>query len=197
MPVIVDAGVGTASDVAIAMELGAHGVLLNTGIASAREPLAHGGGDARRVPRGTATRSSPDASRASCTRTPARPSTDSSPAPRPHHRAAAVNALATIALLQENAPAAAAKPPLLQMSLLGLVLLAVTFAALPLVMRIVKHVAPPVEPVRVAVGPAARRARRAGVRRRRAAHGVAHPSRRGRPARRARAQRGDLRASAC
>jgi thiazole synthase len=39
VPVIVDAGVGTASDVAIAMELGAHGVLLNTGIASARDPL--------------------------------------------------------------------------------------------------------------------------------------------------------------
>ncbi len=39
VPVIVDAGVGTASDVAIAMELGAHGVLLNTGIAGAREPL--------------------------------------------------------------------------------------------------------------------------------------------------------------
>ncbi len=39
VPVIVDAGVGTASDVAIAMELGAQGVLLNTGIASAREPL--------------------------------------------------------------------------------------------------------------------------------------------------------------
>jgi len=39
VPVIVDAGVGTASDVAIAMELGVDGVLLNTGIASAREPL--------------------------------------------------------------------------------------------------------------------------------------------------------------
>ena len=39
VPVIVDAGVGTASDVAIAMELGAEGVLLNTGIAGAREPL--------------------------------------------------------------------------------------------------------------------------------------------------------------
>ncbi len=38
-PVIVDAGVGTASDVAIAMELGCDGVLLNTGIASAQEPL--------------------------------------------------------------------------------------------------------------------------------------------------------------
>ena len=39
VPVIVDAGVGTASDVAIAMELGAAGVLLNTGIAGARDPL--------------------------------------------------------------------------------------------------------------------------------------------------------------
>ncbi|MEE3368159.1 MAG: thiazole synthase [Planctomycetota bacterium] len=39
-PVIVDAGVGTASDVAVAMELGADGVLLNTAIAHAREPVA-------------------------------------------------------------------------------------------------------------------------------------------------------------
>jgi thiazole synthase len=38
-PVIVDAGVGTASDVSIAMELGCDGVLLNTGIAGARDPL--------------------------------------------------------------------------------------------------------------------------------------------------------------
>ncbi len=38
-PVIVDAGVGTASDVAIAMELGADGVLLNTGIAGARDAV--------------------------------------------------------------------------------------------------------------------------------------------------------------
>ena len=38
-PVIVDAGVGTASDVAQAMELGVDGVLLNTGIASAKDPL--------------------------------------------------------------------------------------------------------------------------------------------------------------
>jgi thiazole synthase len=38
-PVIVDAGVGTASDVTIAMELGVDGVLLNTGIAHAREPV--------------------------------------------------------------------------------------------------------------------------------------------------------------
>ena len=38
-PIIVDAGVGTASDVAVAMELGADGVLLNTGIAGARDPV--------------------------------------------------------------------------------------------------------------------------------------------------------------
>ena len=38
-PVIVDAGVGAASDVAIAMELGADGVLLNTGIAHANNPV--------------------------------------------------------------------------------------------------------------------------------------------------------------
>ncbi|RIK76696.1 MAG: thiazole synthase [Planctomycetota bacterium] len=38
-PVIVDAGVGTASDVTIAMELGVDGVLLNTGIAHALDPL--------------------------------------------------------------------------------------------------------------------------------------------------------------
>jgi thiazole synthase len=38
-PVIVDAGVGTASDVATAMELGCDGVLLNTGIAHAKDPL--------------------------------------------------------------------------------------------------------------------------------------------------------------
>jgi thiazole synthase len=39
VPVIVDAGVGTASDVAVAMELGAHGVLLNTAVAAAKDPL--------------------------------------------------------------------------------------------------------------------------------------------------------------
>ncbi|MGA1994296.1 MAG: thiazole synthase [Bryobacteraceae bacterium] len=38
VPVIVDAGVGTASDAAVAMELGADGVLLNTAIAAASEP---------------------------------------------------------------------------------------------------------------------------------------------------------------
>jgi len=39
IPVIVDAGVGTASDVAIAMELGCDGVLMNTGIAGAKDPV--------------------------------------------------------------------------------------------------------------------------------------------------------------
>jgi thiazole synthase len=39
VPVIVDAGVGTASDAAIAMELGCAGVLMNTAIAAAREPV--------------------------------------------------------------------------------------------------------------------------------------------------------------
>ena len=40
VPVIVDAGVGTASDAAIAMELGADGVLMNTAIAGATDPVA-------------------------------------------------------------------------------------------------------------------------------------------------------------
>ena len=39
LPVIVDAGVGTASDAAIAMELGATAVLMNTGIALAKDPV--------------------------------------------------------------------------------------------------------------------------------------------------------------
>jgi thiazole synthase len=39
VPVLVDAGVGTASDAAIAMELGCEGVLMNTAIAEARQPV--------------------------------------------------------------------------------------------------------------------------------------------------------------
>ncbi|PKO79696.1 MAG: thiazole synthase, partial [Betaproteobacteria bacterium HGW-Betaproteobacteria-13] len=39
VPVIVDAGVGTASDAAIAMELGCDGVLMNTAIAAASQPV--------------------------------------------------------------------------------------------------------------------------------------------------------------
>jgi thiazole synthase len=40
VPVIVDAGVGTASDAAVAMELGCDGVLMNTAIAAAEDPIA-------------------------------------------------------------------------------------------------------------------------------------------------------------
>lgn len=39
VPVVVDAGVGTASDATIAMELGADAVLMNTGIAEAKDPI--------------------------------------------------------------------------------------------------------------------------------------------------------------
>ncbi len=39
VPIIVDAGVGTASDVTVAMELGCDGVLLNTGVALAKDPV--------------------------------------------------------------------------------------------------------------------------------------------------------------
>jgi thiazole synthase len=43
VPVLVDAGVGTASDAAIAMELGCDGVLMNTAIAAARDPIRMAG----------------------------------------------------------------------------------------------------------------------------------------------------------
>jgi thiazole synthase len=43
VPVIVDAGVGTASDAAVAMELGADGVLMNTAIAGAKDPVMMAG----------------------------------------------------------------------------------------------------------------------------------------------------------
>jgi thiazole synthase len=71
VPIIVDAGVGTASDVAIAMELGIAGVLLNTGIAKARDPVRMAGAMrdaciagrnaflAGRMPRGGPSASSP------------------------------------------------------------------------------------------------------------------------------------------
>src|SRR6202000_374153 len=39
VPVILDAGIGTASDAALAMELGCDGVLLNTAVAKARDPV--------------------------------------------------------------------------------------------------------------------------------------------------------------
>jgi thiazole synthase len=43
VPVLVDAGVGTASDAAIAMELGCAGVLMNTAIALAQDPILMAG----------------------------------------------------------------------------------------------------------------------------------------------------------
>jgi thiazole synthase len=43
VPVIVDAGVGTASDAAIAMELGCAGVLMNTAVAHAKHPVKMAG----------------------------------------------------------------------------------------------------------------------------------------------------------
>jgi thiazole synthase len=71
VPVIVDAGVGTASDAALAMELGADGVLMNTGVAGAEDPV--------RMARAMRWRSrpagwppTPAASRASSTPPPAR-----------------------------------------------------------------------------------------------------------------------------
>jgi thiazole synthase len=39
VPILVDAGVGTASDAAVAMELGCDGVLMNTAIAGAKDPV--------------------------------------------------------------------------------------------------------------------------------------------------------------
>ncbi|MHB1951303.1 MAG: thiazole synthase [Acidiferrobacteraceae bacterium] len=73
VPILVDAGVGTASDAAIAMELGCDGVLMNTAIAAAREPLLMASAmrkaieagreayRAGRMPRRAPTASSPDA----------------------------------------------------------------------------------------------------------------------------------------
>ncbi|MBI5344234.1 MAG: thiazole synthase [Deltaproteobacteria bacterium] len=90
-PVIVDAGVGTASDAAIAMELGVHGILMNSGIAGARDPvamanamrlaveagsLAYGAG---RMPKKLyASASSPMAGLISCERSEANPSSSKS-----------------------------------------------------------------------------------------------------------------------
>ena len=48
VPVIIDAGLGAPSHAAAAMELGADGVLVNTALAAARDPVAHGPGLPRR-----------------------------------------------------------------------------------------------------------------------------------------------------
>ena len=52
VPVLVDAGVGTASDAAVAMELGCDGVLMNTAIAEAKDPILMAGAMARAVEAG-------------------------------------------------------------------------------------------------------------------------------------------------
>ena len=52
VPVIVDAGVGTASDAAIAMEIGVDALLMNTGIAAARDPVMMAGAMRRAVEAG-------------------------------------------------------------------------------------------------------------------------------------------------
>ena len=67
VPVIVDAGVGTASDAALALELGCDAVLMNTAIAGAQRSRADGAGDAARRRGRPARRASPAASRASST----------------------------------------------------------------------------------------------------------------------------------
>ncbi|OGS99709.1 MAG: thiazole synthase [Gallionellales bacterium RBG_16_56_9] len=54
VPVIVDAGVGTASDAAIAMELGCDGVLMNTAIAAAQQPMLMAGAMKQAVEAGRA-----------------------------------------------------------------------------------------------------------------------------------------------
>ena len=71
VPVIVDAGVGTASDACVAMELGAAGVLMNTGHRGGPGSGPDGPRDARRRPRRPGRLSSPGGSRGSAT--PPRP----------------------------------------------------------------------------------------------------------------------------
>jgi thiazole synthase len=56
VPVILDAGVGTASDAALAMELGCSGVLLNTAVAKARDPVRMAGAMRDAVAAGRAAR---------------------------------------------------------------------------------------------------------------------------------------------
>lgn len=78
VPVLVDAGVGTASDAAIAMELGCDGVLMNTAIAAARDPILMAHAMRQAVAAGR------DAYRAG--RMPPQAPTASSPAPDPRPR---------------------------------------------------------------------------------------------------------------
>ena len=69
VPLIVDAGVGTASDAAIAMELGADGVLMNTAIAEAEDSVKMADGDeARRAGRTAGVPGRPHAEATVCQR---------------------------------------------------------------------------------------------------------------------------------
>ena len=70
VPLIVDAGVGTASDAALAMELGADGVLMNTAIAGAQDPVAMAEAMKLAVRAGRLAYP-PDEFRGRCTRAPA------------------------------------------------------------------------------------------------------------------------------
>ena len=56
VPVVLDAGIGTASDAALAMELGCAAVLLNSAVAKARDPVAMAGAMGRAVEAGRAAR---------------------------------------------------------------------------------------------------------------------------------------------
>ena len=72
VPVILDAGVGTASDAALAMELGCDAVLCASAISRAAGPGRDGPRDPRRASRPAAWRAAPGASRAACTPRPPR-----------------------------------------------------------------------------------------------------------------------------
>ena len=71
VPVIVDAGVGTASDACLTMEQGVDGILMNTALAEAKDPVGDGAGDATTRWRPDGRRISPGACRGG--RSPCRP----------------------------------------------------------------------------------------------------------------------------
>ena len=70
MPVILDAGVGTASDAALAMELGCDAVLCASAVSRADDPVGDGARDPRSASRAAGSRTAPGGSRAACTRSP-------------------------------------------------------------------------------------------------------------------------------
>ena len=111
VPVILDAGIGTASDAALAMELGCDAVLLASAVTRAQQPVAHGRGDGARPSTPAGSPGSPAASR--CAATPRRrprpkawPSSDGTAT----HDAAAPAAEAPLTLDERAAAHAAASP---------------------------------------------------------------------------------------